>query len=941
MRTLKKVLALSLVFAMAFTMMAGAAFKDQDKIDSSLTDDIQLLTALGVFQGDENGNFNPTDNVKRSEAAKMIYVLKNNGVDDGAVAFQGVSKYADVPVGHWAEGYINYCTNLGYMGGWKEGNVQKFDPNGNLTGVEFTKMLLCMIGYKADVQGYTGNGWQTNVLVDAATSGVTVNFEPSVYAATPRQWTARLMTNAINAPFVTYNRGELMYGTWARPDMSYAEQYLGLVTVEGTLEATNHNKLASDIAVSSSFNDTDTVKVQPKTGDAVYAVGDADENLLGQPVKMYYKKASGVNTENKLYAVLPYVKEGKIVNTTVDAVKVDSKNPKKITVDGLGTKTYGAQKINVYVNNVLVKSQGEMDAVAKKYLGTNSTDAVTLVADKDNYITKVLINDMVAYGRIDKIDAEKNTLVFKDVSKWLNGKANGNKLLAADSTTALVFDNSSANKENFNKYLNVASDVKAGSIVKIVANTSSGKLVYDITLADKIEGTPSGYTLDSNGKYATLTINGESVKLAGSDNFLSQYKWETTGTSVVNDKVFYTDGKYVIFSEGGTTSASVENLAYITAVDVVSAWGKTSYKVKALLADGTLGEYEVAGVYDEVDVKVAVAASVATGSNTSVNGSNLAEADRYSTQQKVTDAMNGIKEDVLTYTISDGKITLRVPKTDSNITFANGTQEYKHANKTVSVGGTSYKLDDNAYFFVKNSQDPSNVKYSVVKASELGKDQTSTAAASYAHKSVNGIPTFLFGVLNLNSSLVASDAEYAFVKSAASYALVDGKHTVQMTVANNKGEEVIIKKTYNDLTSANSAISAWNGLRGKVVTYTVNSDGYVVETAPELVATGTPNTLTADKWNKMEIEGWSNTVANVKVGTGNAQLVNVASDVKIHYVDATSNSNYASLTTGSGVENTVTNSQQSAYAYVQNVNGADTITDIFVEVSGADISKVW
>ncbi len=181
MRTLKKVLALSLVFAMAFTMMAGAAFKDQDKIDSALTNDIQLLTALGVFKGDENGNFNPTDNVKRSEAAKMIYVLKNNGVDDGAVAFQGVSKYSDVPVGHWAEGYINYCTNLGYMGGWQENGVQKFDPNGNVTGVEMMKMLLCMIGYKADVQGYTGNGWKTNVLVDAATSGLSVNFTPSVY----------------------------------------------------------------------------------------------------------------------------------------------------------------------------------------------------------------------------------------------------------------------------------------------------------------------------------------------------------------------------------------------------------------------------------------------------------------------------------------------------------------------------------------------------------------------------------------------------------------------------------------------------------------------------------------------------------------------------------------------------------------------------------------
>ena len=144
MRTLKKVLALSLVFAMAFTLMAGAAYKDEDSIDSSLRDDITLMEALGVFQGDENGNFNPTANVTRAEAAKMIYVLKNNGVDDGAVAFQGVSKFSDVPTGHWAEGYVNYCANLGIMAGWTENGQQVFNPSGNVTGVELTKMLLCL-----------------------------------------------------------------------------------------------------------------------------------------------------------------------------------------------------------------------------------------------------------------------------------------------------------------------------------------------------------------------------------------------------------------------------------------------------------------------------------------------------------------------------------------------------------------------------------------------------------------------------------------------------------------------------------------------------------------------------------------------------------------------------------------------------------------------------
>lgn len=970
MRTLKKVLALSLVFAMAFTMMAGAAFKDQNKIDSSLNNDIQLLTALGVFKGDENGNFNPTDNVKRSEAAKMIYVLKNNGVDDGAVAFQGVSKYSDVPVGHWAEGYINYCTNLGYMGGWQENGVQKFDPNGNVTGVELMKMLLCMVGYKSDIQGYTGNGWQTNVLVDAATSGLSTNFVPSVYGATPRQWTARLMTNALDAKYVTYSKGELTYA-----DVSYGEEFLGLRTVEGILTETNSNKLGTTAGdISTSLNDVETVSVDAFAGSDhdLVAVGDADDNLLGQPVKAYYKKA-GTTTEPKLYAVLPYAKNMKVVNTTLDAIKYDSSDVsnKTVTIDGLGKKDYSKYttdggKISLYMNNVLVAKDATVVAL-KDYIGYNDSRAVTVVADKDGYAQTILVDELTAYAQVDKIDASKNTLTFKNVSGWLYTKMSGNYLPAADGTTALAFDNS-ANKDNFNKYLNVASDVKDGSVVKVTLNTTSGKMVYDITLADKVEGTPTGYTLDDADTYKTLTINGTEYKIAQGDNGLRNYNWDTDGT-IANDKVFYTDGKYVIFSEGGTTSVSVDNLAYITATNKTEAWGKATYSVKALLSDGTVGEYEVANTYDELGVKIAKAATVAemgdseksiyTNSGTGITGDDLTESGsgdtRYANDSDVTAALDHLYADhnavdkIFAYSISDGKITLKALKSDADpagVQFDGGEQAYVNNNKTVvvtnSVSTTSngtYKLADNAYFFVKAGTG-NDAKYSVVKASELAKDQAKSSQLLFAYKTVSGIPSVLFGTLNVDSSLNAADAKYAFVKSVASYALVDGKHTVQMTVADTKGEDVVIKKVYSDLASADEAIDDWNALRGKVVTYTVNSDGYVVEDAPEKVTAGTPNDLTANAWNQMEIEGWSSTIANVKVGSGSAELVSVASDVKIHYVDATSNAGYAVLTSGSTVEKTATDSQMSAYAYVQNINGVDTITDIFVEVNGAQIN-LW
>ncbi|MBQ2840566.1 MAG: S-layer homology domain-containing protein, partial [Oscillospiraceae bacterium] len=53
MRSLKKILALALVFAMAFTFTAGAAvdFTDKAEIGASYLDDVNMLVELGVIAG--------------------------------------------------------------------------------------------------------------------------------------------------------------------------------------------------------------------------------------------------------------------------------------------------------------------------------------------------------------------------------------------------------------------------------------------------------------------------------------------------------------------------------------------------------------------------------------------------------------------------------------------------------------------------------------------------------------------------------------------------------------------------------------------------------------------------------------------------------------------------------------------------------------------------
>ena len=60
----KKVLALVLAFACAFTMFAGAAFTDEADIQAK--DAVNMLTALGVIEGDPDGSFRPDATVTRT-----------------------------------------------------------------------------------------------------------------------------------------------------------------------------------------------------------------------------------------------------------------------------------------------------------------------------------------------------------------------------------------------------------------------------------------------------------------------------------------------------------------------------------------------------------------------------------------------------------------------------------------------------------------------------------------------------------------------------------------------------------------------------------------------------------------------------------------------------------------------------------------------------------
>ena len=91
---MKKLLALvlALVMSMSLVTISNADFKDADKID--YTEAVDVMNAVGVLIGDENGNFNPKENLTRAQAAKIIsYLLLGNKTAEGLA---GSGKFTDV-----------------------------------------------------------------------------------------------------------------------------------------------------------------------------------------------------------------------------------------------------------------------------------------------------------------------------------------------------------------------------------------------------------------------------------------------------------------------------------------------------------------------------------------------------------------------------------------------------------------------------------------------------------------------------------------------------------------------------------------------------------------------------------------------------------------------------------------------------------------------------
>jgi hypothetical protein len=216
MKNLKKVLALVLAVVMIMGVVSVASAKTYKDADAeafkNYADAIDALSSLNILDGFEDGEFKADRTFNRAQAAKIVAIVHNaatNGKIKGQDAISALYSNAQNPFvdcnTSWALPYINYCRITGLADGM---TATTYAPKRELTGVQWLKLMLTTLNFDTAKEGYTGTGWDVNVLNRANEVGLTAGLADDWKAIAPikRGEAAQILYNALTKYLVEYGQ---------------------------------------------------------------------------------------------------------------------------------------------------------------------------------------------------------------------------------------------------------------------------------------------------------------------------------------------------------------------------------------------------------------------------------------------------------------------------------------------------------------------------------------------------------------------------------------------------------------------------------------------------------------------------------------------------------------------------------------------------------------
>ena len=495
---MKKLLALvlALVMSMSLVTISNAAFKDADSIDYK--EAVDVMNAVGVFVGDEKGNFNAKENLTREQAAKIIAYLELGS--KAADALVGGATFTDVASSRWSAGFVGYCAQAGIVSGVGD---SKFDPAGQLTALQFGKMLLVELGYDAKAAGMVGTDWAINTSKLMAGTKLMDGISGSVNQVLTREKAAQMCLNALEAPMVTYDtKGST-------------------IVVDGT--KINFGASVAKYETSTVAKDQNISKEKLTSGEYTVELGE----------KLYKDLKKNSTTDAFERPATEWMLKAKSIGTYADAADLSYTATVEIGTiySDLGlSKGIDDSKVTYYEDGRNLSSSWTQDIVkgSKVEKGGNGTLLEVYYNDDAESLTVIAINTYVG-----KITASYKASTTKDAYVTFTPKNSG------DPGSSYETDDSYS-KDDIVLY---TYSYKAGD---------AG--VKSMALAEKVTGKMNGFTAEKN-----VTVDGTTYKKSAKGTPITP----GMNTSVGKDVSVYLDQYgYAAFVDADDTLQYAVILAY-------------------------------------------------------------------------------------------------------------------------------------------------------------------------------------------------------------------------------------------------------------------------------------------------------------------------------------------------------------------------------------------
>ena len=648
MRNLKRALSLALASVMVMGLMVvgtGASYVDVSSKNNQ--EAIEVLQAVGVMTGDENGKFNPDANVTRNEMA----VIMSNMLDYKVSNYAGTAPFTDVP--SWAEPYVAACYTHGIISGY---DAKTFGGSDSVTAAQAALMMMKALGY-FQYQSDFGEDWQMATIREANKIDLYKDVNATAVAPMTRNDVAQLALNTLKSYQVEADNDTINVNGNGVSVSGGSVKYYQLVSNDKMYKAIDDR---TGLSMSNVSGYTKELGEDLYDGD-LECKDETDD--FGRPATTWSYKSSTIGT----------------YSDSADQTWTGKVSEKDLYT-AAGSAAYDNYKWTVYRNGEIVE---DMDRVnGKDVLDYGKTSSERWQETGNGVLTELYVDsteeDVVV------------TIIDTFVAEVTKVEDNGD-----DYTVTISYKSDKPSKAE-----NEFDTDQKFSKEDIVVLTIGGTEIQSMAKAEIVEGTVSsvkdndyvkldGTTYNYNRAYCVKVINAEAglVNLDDGENFINP--------DIDNEVVLYLDtyGNAVAI-EGAEDS--VDDYLFVTGVD--SAYGDVSAKV--VFADGTEEKIdidEIDGVdayYTDNDHKLVPAIGNIYKWNQSGNEYDLESATYAKFEQILFNGDGKVERD----NASVYKNSNRVGTADSDTVFINTDDDkvwtgYKNVSSQEDIVGAAVKDD--------------------------------------------------------------------------------------------------------------------------------------------------------------------------------------------------------------------------------------------------------